>query len=145
MSNSGCNVSQHWPLGLNAIPPYVRLQFEDWLSTDEIGQLLLTRYAQRDVVYMLGGADVCNSNLSCAQGHCDDHDLAKDCGSMLQGRCRLQRGISYYSFLQQYFEENDIPLIQRAQHRLFLAPGVPHDACLMLMSGAVKHALFGWN
>ncbi|MCB9232369.1 MAG: alpha/beta fold hydrolase [Bacteroidia bacterium] len=70
-------------------------------------------YGRRKVIYLLGEED----NDPMAEG------LDKDCGGMLQGENRLERGKAYYEYLKQYYGES-----LRERQFLVIVPGVGHSA-----------------
>jgi pimeloyl-ACP methyl ester carboxylesterase len=87
--------------------PYVAAQSDDQLRS---------QYAARDVVYLLGTADTCNSKLDAS---CDDHTLDTGCEAMLQGDFRLQRGDNYWEHLGR--------VLPGHRHTRQYVEGVGHD------------------
>ena len=93
---------------------------------------LAKAYAARDVVYLAGGADVCNVTT----GWCESHGLETTCSDELQGKWRLQRAQQYFSFLQAFYAP------AKLGHRLSVVPGVGHDHSLMFTSKSGLGAIF---
>jgi hypothetical protein len=99
------------------------------LADDEVRR----RYLARDVVYLLGEADTCNSKLTPS---CDDSSLSTNCRAMIQGRFRLERGERFLRFLDTFYP-------RAHHHRLVTVPGVGHDGRKMYQSAVGVGALFG--
>jgi pimeloyl-ACP methyl ester carboxylesterase len=108
----------------------------------------VTRFAGKDVVYIMGTGDVCNCNadgfantlgeacfpengeLSCTPdasggaGCCDTYPDAQSnaldtgCEAMVQGSNRLQRGLLYFEYLTQVYADKKVELVQQ----LFTGP-----------------------
>jgi pimeloyl-ACP methyl ester carboxylesterase len=110
-----CPRFDRWKYGWEDAPPYARQ------STPAAYE---SRYVQRDVVYLLGGAD------TEPQGH----DIDTTCAAESQGPVRLARGRSYMAYL-------------RLRHPGFEpvakeVPGVGHDGKRMIGSACGVAALF---
>jgi pimeloyl-ACP methyl ester carboxylesterase len=110
-----CARFDDWKYGWNGAPEYARQ------STPAVYE---SRYVKRDVVYLLGSADI------------DPQQPALDtsCAGEAQGPYRLARGLSYVAYL-------------RARHpdlaqRVLEVPGVGHDGDRMLGSACGLTALF---
>lgn len=96
-----------------------RNEYFSALSTEQICE----QYANRSVIYLLGSADVNR-----------DKDLETNCSADAQGANRLQRGRSYYSFINTFMPS--------ARHDMVVVPGVGHDHDAMFNSAAGKTAIF---
>jgi hypothetical protein len=111
-----CPRFDRWKYGWEDAPPYARR------STPAAYESL---YVQRDVIYLLGGAD------TEPQGH----DIDTTCAAERQGPVRLARGRSYMAYL-------------RLRHPGFEpvakeVPGVGHDGKRMIGSACGVAVLFG--
>ena len=82
-------------------------------------------FAARDVIYLLGTADV------------DPHqsDLATNCAAEAEGAYRLVRGTNYFAYLKARYRDG-------FAQRLALVPGVAHQARRMFTSACGLTALF---
>jgi hypothetical protein len=85
------------------------------------------QYAEREVVYLLGGADNDPNNSS----------LARGCNAMMQGEQRLERGTIYFEKIRHMYG----PSIE-ARHSFFVVPGVAHNAGRMWASDVGVRAIF---
>ena len=111
-----CRDVDRWKYGFEGkLPPYVT----------QDAAALETRYVQRDVTYLLGGADT------------NPHHPALDvsCAGEAQGPTRYARGLNYLHMLQARDGE-------RLKHRLSTVDGVGHDERRMFMSACGLAALF---
>ena len=111
-----CPSLNRWKYGLQGdVPPYVTM------TPDALER----RYARRDVVYLLGTADV------------DPHHpaLDKSCAGEAQGPFRYVRGTHYFRMLQAREGAN-------LNHRLLEVDGVAHDGDRMFTSTCGLAALF---
>jgi pimeloyl-ACP methyl ester carboxylesterase len=86
---------------------------------------LEARYVGRDVVYLLGTADIDPENKV----------LDKSCAGETQGPTRFARGHGYFALLR---AREGAAL----HHRLYDIPGVAHDGRRMLTSGCAVAAMF---
>ena len=115
--NTGsCRDANRWKYGFDGdVPPYVSLD----------PAALERRYVQRDVVYLLGGADT------------DPHHPALDvsCAGEAQGPFRYVRGLNYFHMLQS--RDGD-----RLRHRVLTVDGVGHEERRMFTSACGLAALF---
>jgi len=105
-------------------------------------------YAARDVIYMVGENDTCSSDMlgmkapgnpiclpSCwTKRRCSMTQMDVRCPAMLQGPNRNQRGRNYMKHLEHFFG--------RSVHRLFIVPGVGHQAGAIFQSKEGVNALF---
>lgn len=87
-----------------------------------------TRYANRDVRYLLGEDD----------DDPNDPYLNTGCPSSLQGPHRLARGVIYYRYLVEHFGDSIA-----AKHHAAVVPGVGHSARRMFQSDCGLFHLFG--
>lgn len=90
---------------------------------------LITHYATREVVYLLGEEDVT-----------DEHNLATNCRAMLQGLNRLERGLIYYNYIGHFFGP---PIYEK--HQLIVVPEVAHSSRGIYQSAAGVRYLFDVN
>jgi pimeloyl-ACP methyl ester carboxylesterase len=119
-SASGCRNFDHWKYGPNEVrEEYVR-------QSAAVGwQALEDAFAQKDVVYLLGTADV------------DPHekDLDVSCAGEMEGPTRFLRGQAYYAWLHGRHASN-------WGQRMWFAPGVAHSGEKMFTSECGVAALF---
>jgi len=98
---------------------------------------LVHNYRQKNVTYLFGGEDTCNSLYDC---DCSDHVLDTTCSAQLQGMCRIQRGWIYYKYLQHVYNTD----YSSPVHQAFTIANVGHDACEMFSRSESLRVLFGW-
>ena len=91
-------------------------------------QQIKDQYAQRRVTYLLGGDDTDPNG--------DGVDT--DCPAVIQGRYRLERGLTYNKYLRHFYG----PAIA-ALHEAVVVPGVGHDSQGMFTSAPGLSRLFG--
>lgn len=115
LADAKCPDFNRWKYGWDNAPAYA-------LATPP--SALETRYIERDVVYLLGGADT-NPNHPA---------LDKSCAAETQGAYRLSRGLAYASYLTQRHPDHHPRVVQ--------VPGVGHDADRMFNSVCGLDALF---
>ncbi len=85
---------------------------EAWPYLEQVGIDRIRReYGQRDVVYLKGMND--NDPEGAA--------LARGCAAMLQGAQRLDRGITYFNYIEHFYGPDG------HRHRIAFAPQVGHD------------------
>jgi hypothetical protein len=114
MRGTACETVDRWTYGLAGAPPYV-----------ESSNALEERYIARDVVYLLGEADID-----------PDHPLLdRSCAAEAQGPTRYARGMNYLFALEQRH-----PNLVR--HRILSIWGIGHDAGSMFVSPCGLAALF---
>jgi len=111
-----CPAANEWQYGLDKAPPYVARQDAKSLET---------RYASRNVVYLLGGADT-DPYL---------HFFDRSCGAMAQGPHRLARGHAYFDYLKGRHSAN-------FNQRIVEVPGIGHDNLGMFTSECGVAVLF---
>jgi pimeloyl-ACP methyl ester carboxylesterase len=119
-----CPTYNQYKYGTDKLPPYAR-------ETEE--SRLFVRYADRDVTYLLGGAD----------NNPEHRLLDKTCGAEAQGATRLARGMGYaqYEYVLAARGAKPVPLHRRAYEVM----GVGHDNKGMFGSVCGARALLGDN
>jgi pimeloyl-ACP methyl ester carboxylesterase len=132
-TNDNCSGYNRWEWGLDPggdfVVPYVR----SVLRTLGRENLLIKRFAQRELVYLAGSLDVCNvPGQNSSSGWCFSHGLETSCQDMMQGSNRWQRHHHYLASL----DTLNVPY-----HR-FTIPGVGHDHSLMFNSANGLRAIF---
>lgn len=127
-SNTCSGDYNNWKYGIRNPESYT----QDYCG-DEYENMCVKSYPNYDVHYLLGEADTCNHDY-CSSFQCNDHDLDTSCDGEDQGLCRLQRGLYFYSFLQQYYGYQ--------VHSYTTVPNVGHDACLMFQSSEGRDLIF---
>jgi pimeloyl-ACP methyl ester carboxylesterase len=129
-----CLLYNHWEWGLEIdehpiiTPPYVQKVLAQYDATQ-----LLERFADRDVVYLAGGLDVCNVSHYDKNGWCYSHGLETTCMDQLQGSNRLARHLHAIDALQR----------KGVAVRHAIVPGVGHDHSLMFHSAPGLKAILG--
>jgi pimeloyl-ACP methyl ester carboxylesterase len=114
-----CHDFHRWKYGPIDPPVYVKPDAADtWLRRE-------ADYAQRDVVYLLGTADV------------DPHekDLDTSCAAEAQGPTRFARGQAYFAYLHARHASG-------WNQRMWFVPGVAHSGHKMIASACGVDALF---
>jgi pimeloyl-ACP methyl ester carboxylesterase len=114
-----CRDFNHWKYGPIDPPAYVKLDAGDTWPQREAA------YAQRDVIYLLGTADI------------DPHekDLDISCEAEAQGPTRFVRGQAYFGWLHGRHPSG-------WSQRMWFVPGVAHSARKMFTSHGGVSALF---
>ncbi|MCB9232366.1 MAG: T9SS type A sorting domain-containing protein [Bacteroidia bacterium] len=92
------------------------------------GPALESRFPLREMVFLLGEKDK-NPN---------DEDLDQTCQADLQGKNRLERGLSYFNYLIFHFGPSIL-----SNHYLYRVPGTDHSARQMIQSDEGLEAIFG--
>jgi pimeloyl-ACP methyl ester carboxylesterase len=114
-----CRDFNHWKYGPIDPPAYVKRDAADtWPQLE-------ANYAQRDVIYLLGAADI------------DPHekDLDTSCGAEAQGPVRFVRGQAYFAYLHARHPSG-------WHQRMWFVPGVAHSARKMFTSTCGVSAIF---
>ena len=89
------------------------------------------RYLSRNVTYLQGTYDCCNS---IDNSTCDDHDMDTGCEADLQGEFRLERGMNYIRSLREVYN--------KTVHGIQLVPFVGHDDFGMFKSPNGRRSIF---
>ncbi len=98
---ASCPKATQWRYGLAGAPPYVSSQDP---------KLLETRYAARNVVYLLGQADT----------NPYTHFIDRSCAAMAQGPYRLARGLTFFDYMKKRHPSD-------LDQKVVEVPGVGHD------------------
>jgi len=117
--SASCRDFNHWKYGPIDPPAYVKLDAANRWPQREAS------YAQEDVIYLLGDADI------------DPHqkDLDTSCGAEAQGRTRFVRGQAYFAYLHARHPSD-------WNQRMWFVPGVAHSARKMFTSACGINAIF---
>lgn len=100
----GCEGYDRYGSGLQGL--------EGWSYLESVGaDRIRAQYGQRDVVYLHGMND----------NDPDGNALARRCAAMLQGAHRLERGITYFNFVEHFYGPGG------HRHRIAFVPRVSHD------------------
>jgi hypothetical protein len=92
---------------------------DGWDYMERIGApTMLERYRERDVIYLHGMDD----------SDPQDSQLARGCAAMMQGFHRLDRGITYFNYVNHLYGEGN------HNHRIAFVPRVGHDHARMWAS-----------
>ena len=114
-----CRDFNRWKYGPIDPPAYVKADGANtWAQLE-------AQYAQRDVIYLLGDADI------------DPHqkDLDTSCGAEAQGRTRFVRGRAYFAYLHARHPSG-------WSQRMWFVPGVAHSGRKMITSTCGINAIF---
>ncbi|WP_312428704.1 hypothetical protein [Achromobacter sp.] len=117
-----CPTYNQYKYGTDKLPAY---------AGDSADSRLFVRYASRDVVYLLGGAD----------NNPEHRLLDKACGAEAQGATRLARGTGYVQYEHVLAGRGAKPVPLR--HAAFEVGGVGHDGKRMFGSICGVRALLG--
>jgi len=97
----------------------------------------LEAYPARDVVYLSGESDVCDSAFmgeeECLECTPFDGGLDTSCEAEAQGWCRMARLHAFYQFVRLFYSNGTV-------HELVSVPGVGHSGCGMFQSDAFASA-----
>lgn len=115
---TACAWYDNYAYGLRYLYPY---------HAGSSADLLRALYPERDVAYLLGGADT-DPNAS---------GLSTTCASMLQGSHRLERGLIYWNYLNHHFG-----LAIRATQAVEVVPGIGHSGYGIMTSDIGVRYLF---
>ncbi|POR52212.1 hypothetical protein B0G62_105180 [Paraburkholderia eburnea] len=113
---SRCPGFDSWKYGMQARPAFMRTRSPEQLET---------RYAQRHILYLVGGADRDPASAS----------LDKSCAAMAQGPQRLARAEGFF----RYMETRHPAGLNQQFH---VVPGVGHDEARMLTSHCALKTMF---
>jgi pimeloyl-ACP methyl ester carboxylesterase len=113
---ASCPKATQWRYGLEGAPPYVSSQDP---------KLLETRYAKRNVVYLLGQADT----------NPVTHFIDRSCAGMAQGPYRLARGLTYFDYMKKRHPSD-------LNQKVVEVPDVGHDDEAMFTSDCGIAVLF---
>jgi hypothetical protein len=89
------------------------------------GSQVMANYTSRQITYVNGGADTFNNG-----------DMDSDCGAMLEGNNRAERGANYLHYIHSI-----APNTASTQRRI-VVNGVDHDGDAIFNDPAVRQALF---
>ena len=95
---------------------------------------LISNYLGRDVVYVLGSDDVCNTDFDSS---CEDNSLDTSCEGLLLGWCRFARGIAFYQYLQGFATAGKVV------HALTTDCPIAHDGCGMWTCSHAQALMWG--
>jgi len=116
---TSCSDYNSYKYGLQSRSPYMAAVPD---------QQIINQYAQRRVTYLLGGADVDPNG--------DGVDT--DCPAEIQGRFRLERGLTYLKYLKHFYGPGIAD-----RHQAIVVAGVGHDSRGMFTSAGGRNAMFG--
>ena len=111
---SNCSNYNIYKYGLEDLNDYMSISGED---------SIIARYLKRDIMYLVGEQDNGGTN---------------DCQSMVQGQNRLERTLTYYNYLQ-YFYNSEIT----NNHKIAIIPNVNHNHNQIFNSSCGRKAIFG--
>jgi hypothetical protein len=113
---SHCPSFDRWKYGMQARPAFMRTRSP---------QQLEARYVQRQILYLVGGADHDPASAS----------LDKSCAAMAQGPQRLARAEGFFRYLQARHPAD-------RNQQFHIVPGVGHDEARMLTSHCALKTMF---
>lgn len=163
VTTTNCSDFDQYKLGLTGVGNYSSYFTRSSFDSSPVGlRLRSSAYLCKQVSFIVGGEDVCNCRVTgyTNDAHCLNHtrgckpsfydhccdtypdavktnSLDVECGAMLQGSNRLQRGLNYVGYLSQY----------GTQHRTVRAsvvPGMGHDANNLYYSAAFRAAVLSF-
>eukprot|EP00026_Physarum_polycephalum_P009210 Phypoly_transcript_09324.p1 GENE.Phypoly_transcript_09324~~Phypoly_transcript_09324.p1 ORF type:complete len:373 (+),score=37.87 Phypoly_transcript_09324:273-1391(+) len=123
-SDQQCPQFNTWKMGLDSGNAYLNLRGKTEIRND---------FRHKDVVYLVGTKDTCNTLLEHNCG-CSDSSLDTECAAEMQGYCRLMRGAVYYQYLNFYYKTHN--------QKLYFVDGVGHDGCGMITSNSSIFSIF---
>jgi hypothetical protein len=110
----GCPAYMVWPLGYNAIPPYLAGVSQNTFNT---------QFVNRKISYLLGNGNQSDPTLN-----------TTDCENILQGSTRFKRGENMFRFMELAFPGTH-------NHKKFIVNGIGHDGQGMYQSQEFKDLL----
>jgi hypothetical protein len=110
----GCPAYMVWPLGFNAIPPYLA-----GINANTFN----TQFASRKVSYLLGNGNQPDPTLN-----------TTNCENILQGSTRFKRGENMFRYMELAFQGTH-------NHKKFIVNGIGHDGQGMYQSQEFKDLL----
>ncbi|WP_322093817.1 alpha/beta hydrolase [Paraburkholderia bannensis] len=113
---ANCPRFDDWKYGMQARPAFLREHSPEQLEA---------RYAQRHVLYLVGGNDHDPASAS----------LDKSCAAMAQGPQRLARAEGYFGYMQRRHPSG-------LNQQFHVVPGVGHDEARMLTSHCALNMMF---
>lgn len=118
-NTDACPNINRWKYGIDSMPPFLGQ------SPESVRQ----RYAMADITYIEGEKDTGNAPGTFYK------ILDKSCAAQAQGPYRLQRGIAYAAYDQQF-------IAPHAKRDLLIVPGCAHDVACVFPSSLGRKALF---
>ena len=111
---SNCNNYNRYKYGLGDLNNYMSTSGED---------SIIARYQKRNIMYLVGE---------------QDNGGTTDCQSMVQGQNRIERSLTYYNYLQ-YFYNSEIT----NNHKIAIISNVNHNHDQIFNSSCGRKAIFG--
>jgi len=111
---SNCSNYNKYKYGLEDLNDYMSISGED---------SIIARYLKRDIMYLVGE---------------QDNGGTTDCQSMVQGQNRKERSLTYYNYLQ-YFYNSEIT----NNHKIAIISNVNHNHDQIFNSSCGRKAIFG--
>lgn len=129
-----CPSYDSYKYGISSFPKTTTYSYLAYLSNIDLLNLQVSQYRNKNLNFIFGTGDVCNCNTAdfinnkeycfpnndqqkCSPtvdlGCCDcypdgnTNDLSVTCEAMIQGSNRLQRGLNYMSYLQDFYNQYD--------------------------------------
>jgi hypothetical protein len=138
-----CPQYNQWQFGLEPNQHHNQTYKVDYVNKVLIDQyhsnypMLIERYRQRHIIYIIGEVDQCPISESDHTGYCNSHGLETSCADMLQGIHRYERHWNYYVSLQNIVYHNQI-----INHDRYTIPHIGHDHSLLFHSKIGLQVIF---
>ena len=101
---------------------------------------MLRRYPDRQVTYLAGASDICNTPeqeaMACLDCTVDDSSLETTCADYAQGWCRFERAPAFAQHVREHYGNASV-------HGILSVPGAGHNGCAMLQAPETRKAMFG--
>lgn len=141
IENMNCSAYNSWEWGLDSGGD-LKVPYRDRaLANASAVSALIEEYQDREVIYLSGSIDVCNSTgsetLHLKNATCHSHGLETTCMDQLQGSNRFERSQIYMESLIHVWSTPD------HAHVRIVVRGVGHDHSLMINSPEGTNAIFG--
>jgi pimeloyl-ACP methyl ester carboxylesterase len=132
-NDKSCMLWNSWEWGLNGSGKY-NVPYRDHALSKNKTSVVLDRYKDRRVIYLIGGLDRCNVS-EVNTGWCFSHGLETKCMDNLQGLNRFERHERYISSLRRLGYSSKYHIDVQVE-------GVGHDHSMMFQSSQGINAIY---